>query len=158
MTLTVFPNGISVGSPAAEVRPSNALTITVDFASATWNTQATHEILTVTGLVRVRILPVCTENLAGATATLTLGVEGAANAFIASTTGTDIDAGELWIDATPTTTNEAYSTLIDRIVYGVDIGYEIGTAALTDGTIVFYVWWDALSSDGNVTAGAGGTL
>jgi hypothetical protein len=41
---------------------------------------------------------------------------------------------------------------------GVDVGYEIGGENLTDGTLVFHCWWEPLSSDGLVIAGAGGNL
>lgn len=157
MSVTVFPNGIAVGSPAQEIAPSNYLAVAADFSSATWNTVATHEILTVTGLVRVRIIPVCTVDLTGASATIALGVEGAATTFIAATTGTDIDAGEIWLGTTPAG-QFAYSSVVDRVVQGLDIGYVVATAALTAGAITFHVWWDPLETGATVVAGAGGTL
>lgn len=140
----------------------NFLSVTADMSSTTWNTVATHEVFTVTGTVRVRILIECTENIADAdnTGMIQFGVAGATSAFIASTTGTALDANDLWYDATPTTTYETTSTaLIDKIVTGgVDIGYEIATTDFTDGTLVFYVWYEPISSTGAVAAGAGGTL
>lgn len=138
--------------------PRNYLSLTVDFSNATWNTVASHEIFTVTGRVRVVILPICTEDLAGATATIALEDDGAAAAYIAATTGTDIDSGEVWLSTTPAT-SYAWSSVVDRVINGADIGYTIATAALSDGTIVFHCWWDDLG-DGtaNVVQGAGGTL
>ena len=59
----------------------NYLAITADFTSATWNTVATHEILTVTGLVRLYVVAEVTGNGAGATATIELGNE-ARNNFV----------------------------------------------------------------------------
>src|SRR5690606_22675545 len=67
---------------------ANYLAVTADLTSATWNTAATHEILTVTGAVRVRILPICTGSVTSSGAiTLTLGTETTPDAMIASTDG-----------------------------------------------------------------------
>lgn len=137
----------------------NRLTITADMSNAQWNTVATHEILTVTGTVRVIIIPVCTTNLTdGGGGTIQLGLAGATSAFIAATTAADIDASELWLGTTPAA-SFARSSVIDRIVTGgVDIGYEIAVAALTGGALSFYCWWAPISSDGDVTTATGGSL
>lgn len=140
----------------------NFIQVTADMASTTWNTVATHEILTVTGTVRVRMIIECTENIADAdnTGMIQLGVAGATDAFIGATTGTAIDANDLWYDTTPTTTYDTTSTcLIDKVVTGgVDIGYEISTTDFTNGELKFYVWYEPISSTGAVTAGTGSTL
>jgi len=139
----------------------NFLSVTADMTSATWNTQASHEILTVTGVVRVRIVPYCTGTLTdtGDAGTIQLGVDGDTDAFIAVTDSDDIVTNELWHDATPTTFTDATTDAVrDFIVSDKDIGYEIGGEALTGGSLVFLVWWDPLSSDGNCSAGAGGAL
>jgi len=146
----------------------NYFTVSADFTSATWNTVASHEIATVTGTVIMRVLPQCTETLTDAAdgASMQLGYEGATSAIIASTQaagggGNTIAAGEYWLDATPADTFVSVAqleamTFIPGI--GLDVGYEITGAALTDGTIVFHVWWEPLDSTGSVTAGAGGSL
>lgn len=133
--------------------------VTADFTSATWNTVATHEIFTVTGLVRMKVIAEITGNGAGATATIELGNEGDTDLWIPTTTITDMAAGEIWIDATPTELDGASSSLIfDRLVNGVDIGYEIKTAAATGGSIVFHCWWEAKNATGAVVAGDGSAL
>lgn len=145
---------------------SNYICVRADFSSATWNTAATHEVFTVTGTVRMKILPLCVETLTDAAdaASIQFGDAGATNSFIASTgaagAGADtISAGEIWIDATPTETTAAYSAMLDKIVSnGLDIGYEITGAALTGGILDFHCWWEALDATGRVEAGAGGTL
>ena len=151
----------------------NYLAVTADMSSATWNTAAAHEIVTVTGNVRVRILCECTVTLedAGDTATLILGIAGNTAAFLASTSAggagaaNQLDAGEIWIDATPADlgtaliTSAAGGAIIDAVVVGgYDIGYTIGTEALTAGTLIFHVWWSPLSATGACVAGAGGVL
>lgn len=79
------------------------------------------------------------------------------DAFIAATTGTDIDAGEVWCDATPAETHGNTSTLLlDKIVAGgLDVGYEITADTLTGGAITFHCWWEPLDATGAVVAADG---
>ena len=150
--------GINSQSVTLLDRFSNKTSITVDFTSATWNTIATHELFTVTGLVRYLLVPRCTEDLtAGAGGTIKLGVEGATNYLIAATLFSLIDNGLIWMDATPSN-RYAFTAGLDRLSNGADIGYEIETNAFTDGTMIFDCYWEAISDDGNVVAGAGGAL
>ena len=134
--------------------------VSIEFAAGTTGSVASHEILTITGLVRLRIWVECTEDLAGATATIELGEETTSTSLIAQTTATDIDNGELWYDATPTTATDAFSTVVlDKVINGLDVGYTVGTAAISDGTLVFHYVWEPLNSTGAVVAADGtGTL
>ncbi len=132
--------------------------MTIDLSNVTWNTQATHEVFTVTGLVRMRMWIECTENVAGA-GSIQFGYAGTTNGFIASTVGVDLDANELWYAAAPATRLDVFTTAVmDYVINGVDVGYEITGAALSDGTLVIHCVWDALNATGNVAAGAGGVL
>lgn len=140
------------------------LPVTAYFSSATWNTVASHETHTVTGAVRVRTVPVVgTTDLtaAAATATVSFGIAGATTIFVGATSATQLDADEIW-QSTTGSSNVKYlvwSSVKDYIVTGgTDIGYTIGTTALTAGQLVFHLWWAPLSNDGSVVAGAGGTL
>jgi hypothetical protein len=153
---------------SGSIRLSNYFTITADMTSATWNTIASHEIATVTGLVHMVIIPECTSTLTDAAdgASIQLGVEGSTAALIASTGaagagGNTIATTEQWLDATPAdlvATRTALNALDFTVGGGLDVGYEITGAALTGGTIIFHVFWEPISSTGAVTAGAGGTL
>ena len=140
----------------------NYLTVTADLSNATWNTVASHEIFTVTGLVRVRLVAEVTgtgDDTSGNTSTIQLGTATATNGWIAATEVDDLAAGEVWADATPTETDGNYSSLVfDKVVNAVDIGYEIAGEAATAGTIVFHLWWQPLNATGAVVAGAGGAL
>ena len=144
-----------------EIRYNNVsyLTVTADFTSATWNTVASHELFTVTGDVRVRVIAKSTGAGTGATATAKLGIAGGLT-WIAATTITDMAANEWWYDTTPTTTQDTTATVMfDKLIAnGQDIGYEIETAAATGGGVIFHCWWQPISSDGAVVVGAGGTL
>lgn len=143
-------------------KASNYLAVTADLSSATWNTVATHELFTVTGLARVRIVAEVTttgDDTTGDTATIQLGTEGTTNGFIAATQVDDLLAGELWYDATPTTVFDTTSTVvIDKIINGEDIGFEIAGEAAVDGEIVFHCWWEPLKSGSTVVAGNGSAM
>jgi len=134
-------------------------TVTADFTSATWNTVATHELLTVTGTVRIRLLAVCTGTLtSGGAGQIQLGHESDTDLYIAATDESAITTGDLWNSTTNTAENPLSTAIFDRVVNGLDIGYEITGGAMTGGTIVFYCWWEPLTSGATVAAGAGGAL
>lgn len=133
------------------------LPISVDFSSTTWNTVATHELFNVSGAVQVRIIPECTALLTGASGTLSLGIAGATTAFVAATTGTGIDDDEFWLSSTPAAQYPG-TAIVNVVVANTDIGYEITGQALTAGTIVFHLWWDAISEGAYVQQSTGGTL
>ena len=110
-------------------------------------------LFTVTGEVLVlAVVPFCTEDLLGATATLALGVTGSTALFIAATTATDIDVNEFWIDATPDPNGIAVPAALKEIAITDNIVGTVATAAVTDGTIRFDLYWRPLSSNGLVVA------
>ena len=137
--------------------------------TGTWSTVASHEVITVTGAVRIRMLIECTTTLtdAGNTSTLALGTEGATTTWIGSTsaggsgTANQLDATDVWVDTSPEeleTVGYATAVLDFIVVGGKDVGYTIGSQALTGGVLVFHVWWEPLDSTGLCAAGAGGPL
>ncbi len=110
-------------------------------------------LFTVTGNVKVRIIPICTTNLASAAeANMELGVSADTDAMIASTLATDLDANDLWIDASPTTTIEPESTSRDYIISNGDDVILTIDAQVDSGVIAFYCEWKPLSSNGAVVA------
>ena len=137
------------------------LSVTADMSGSPWSTDASHEVFTVTGLVRMRMWIECTEDVtsSGGNATLQFGDEDNTDLIIAATDENAIDDGELWYDTSPTTFIDTFANAVfDYIVNGKDIGYEVDTEATTNGTMVFHCVWEPLNSTGNVVAGAGGTL
>ncbi|MDI6808168.1 MAG: hypothetical protein QME66_04185 [Candidatus Eisenbacteria bacterium] len=109
-------------------------------------------LFTVTGEVLVRIFGVCTTDLVSAGAgTLSVGIANNTAILIALTTATDIDAGEIWFDATPSV-GDTLANLPGSfiIVNGADIIETVGTADITAGQIYYICLWRALSGDGNV--------
>jgi hypothetical protein len=131
--------------------------------TGTWSTVAAHEIAVVTGMVRMLIIPECTASVTSVsdTGTISLGDETTVDSIIAdSTLGSGaMVTGELWVDATLTRTILTRTQLnaIEIVVAnGKDIGYTVGTNALSSGSMTFHIYWTPLDSTGAVTAGTGG--
>jgi hypothetical protein len=151
-----IPQGITnilenVEGAALNSKTRNYGAITVAFDPLTNGAIGVHKLLEVDGVVRIRFLIECTVDLAGAGATVELGLNSDTDAFILTTTATDIDAGELWVDETPTETYGNYSSIVfDKIINDDDVEYEIKVADITGGELVLHYWWEALNADGDV--------
>lgn len=136
----------------ASANRETKVTKTVAFSGAAGNGAiGTVNLFTVTGFVRYMMIARCTENLAGALATLSLGVTGVVEHFLPATLATDIDATDLIVagglTAQPISNDGDYN-----ISDGADIIATVGTANITDGTIELVVLWKPLSADGNIVA------
>lgn len=162
MSLTNFPNGIDTGSlyinGLAVQAGWRVATKTATFAGGTANARGDYDgtgnpatLFTVTGTVMVVLFGHCTTDLAGATATLEVGVTGNTAALLAQTTATDIDSGDVWRDASPAVGAEALNDPM-VVVGGADVIETVATANITAGVITYYCLWYPLSADGDVTA------
>lgn len=122
---------------------------TVTFA----NTSGTVTVFTVTGVVAVKISPVCITDLTSAAgANISLGTSDSTAGLVAATTATDIDAYELWYDATPTLEIEALSSEPAAVLSnGGDVILTL-SAQVDTGAITFYCLWTPRSDDGLVVA------
>ena len=112
-------------------------------------------LFTVTGDVLVRIYGVCTTLLAGTSATLEVGITGNTALLLPQSTATDIDANDIWFDATPTEVGGVALASITGpfvIVNGLDIIETVATADITSGNIYYICLWRPLSRDGSVVA------
>lgn len=140
---------------------TNSGSFSASFSTTAHKTTGEHKILDVTGVVRIRILPVCTASLTvnGTSGTISLGTNASVTDLIAATTATVIDASEIWTSKTDANIAKQVlqSEAIDFISNAQDVGYNIGTSNLTGGAMTFYYWWEPLSSTGAVTVAAGGT-
>lgn len=110
-------------------------TKTITYVELTTGVVGATNLFTITGTVALRIFAICDTSLTGVGATLEVGIAGATNGLIAQTTGTDIDAGMVWIDATPATIQAlpALSILDDKTIIQT-----IGTNPVTAGVINYY--------------------
>lgn len=134
----------------------NYLAVTCDFSGAPWAASGQHQVLAVSGWVRILIIPHITEVLAYAVAPpSSLGDPNTSDNIIANSDLSDAAYTEgIWVDATPATGLRAFSTLKD-IVTTADVVIDHESGAATDGTIVFHVLWKALSAGATVAAGDG---
>jgi len=130
------------------------------FAGGTTNARGDNDgtsdpftLFNVTGDVILKIYGVCTTLLAG-TGTLEVGVTGNTAALIAQTTGTDIDANEIWNDASPVLGVETYANILGPyvVVNGLDIIETVGTADITSGNIYYVCLWRPLTPGSTVVS------
>ena len=115
------------------------------------------DIFTVTGIVQIKLVAVCTTVLSfDANATIEAGVSGNTGVLIPTTdlSVSALIANEIWHDATPTTTVDtvANSSKEYVITNGQDIILTCGVANTNTGVILFTVQWLPLSSGGLVVA------
>lgn len=109
-------------------------------------------LFTVTGIVEVKIYAKCTVNLASAGGgTLSVGTATNATGLLASTTATDIDAGDIWHDNAPDATVELTSVVAPKLV-SENIIETVGTADITAGQVRYDLHWRPMSANGNVVS------
>lgn len=161
-TATLLQISKDVAGSSVNKNSSNYLVVEADLSSATWNTVATHKLFDITGAVRVRLWAECTvtgDDTTGNTSKIQLGLAGATTAFIGATDVDDLAAGELWYDTTPTTAYDTFANaVLDKIVVGTDIGYEITGEAAVAGKVKFHCVWEPLNATGTVVAGNGSAM
>ena len=110
-----------------------------------------HTLFTVTGVVLVRMLAVCTTTVTiDATATLSCGTVATVGGLQAVTAGDAIDVNEIWHDASPDSSVELVTVLTEKIVSD-DIIATTATANILTGVIEFTALWYPVTADGNLT-------
>ena len=111
----------------------------------------------ITGRVHVvAIRFVCTENLVGASATISAGVGSPGGAQVDAiapvTTATDLDAGDVWIDNSPAEVGYAdLPTAMIDFILTQDLDYDVLVQNITDGTIIADVEYLPLTDNGLLT-------
>jgi hypothetical protein len=128
-------------------------TLTLDGAAGT-GAQGAVPLFTVTGRVEVlTLVPYCSTNGAGASATIALGVTGSTSLFLGTTTVTDIDAGKFWLDTSPAEVGGfAIPAALKNIAILANIIATVATADATGGVIEFNLWYRPLSDGAMVVA------
>ena len=122
-------------------------TITLDGGVGS-GAQGTVAVGTVTGAIHIlRGSVECTTLLAGATATIEMGVAGNTASLIAQTTATEIDAGEFWQDTSP---EAGVSPLITNQGVTSNIILTVATADITAGVLEVWFSWLPASAGGNI--------
>ena len=144
-----FPYGLAgEGWQIAEARPSAFAGGTTNARGDDGGTSDPLTLFTITGDVVVRIFGVCTVDLVSAGGgTVSVGVTGNTAGLIALTTGTAIDANELWNDSTPAAGTDTLANILGPylVVNGLAIAEYIGTADITAGNIYYICLWRPLT-------------
>jgi len=125
-----------------------SLEVDITFAASTTGAVAVHELFTVTGVVEVALIAVCTTSVTG-TGTIQVGTALDTDVLIADTTGSGITKYDIWHDNSPDNSVEV-STVITRRICAENIDYKISTNTLTGGVVKFILLWNPISSDGTV--------
>lgn len=134
-------------------RPTPFVGATTNGRGDDGGTSDPYTLFTVEGDVIVKLYGVCTTLLAGATATLEVGVTGNTAGLIALTTATDIDENEIWRSTVPALGIEAVGNIpTNIIVNGLDIIETVATADITSGNIYYVCLWRPLT-EGATAAG-----
>lgn len=134
-----------------------ATSVPTAFAGGTTNARGDNDgtgdprtLFTVSGLVAVKIVGLCTLDLTGASATLEVGTALSTAGLIAQTTATNIDVNEIWHDATPDASIEASSVMSEKLVFQ-NIIETVGTADITAGNVYYVCLWRPISPNATVT-------
>jgi len=116
-------------------------------------------LFTVTGLVKVRLMAVCTTDCTGVGSTDEVGITGATAIFMPITTMTGLDTGQIWLNnVTPATyyiIGEAEAAADNLPIYllnGNDIIMTTKTANTEAGVVTFYCEFVPISEDGDIVA------
>lgn len=140
-----------IGSPAQIFPPSapRVITKTITFTGASGLGQfgTAVPLFTVSGDVLItRIAARCTTNLAGASATISVGTAGTVAGLIALTTATGLTTtNKWWADATPAPM-KSLAALNQNAVLSDNIIINPLTANVTGGVLVFYCEYVPLSA------------
>ena len=121
---------------------------TITYDAATTGAIGATNLFAITGTVALRIFGVCSVNLTGS-GTIEVGIAGNTAGLIAQTTGTDIDADEIWIDNAPAKIETLPSL---SILTNQTIIQTIGTNTITAGTLTYYCCWTPISSSASVVS------
>lgn len=122
-------------------------TKSITFVGATTGAVGATTLFSVTGVVALKIFGVISGADVTGSGTIEVGVSGNTASLIAQTTGTDLDNGDIWIDATAPATVEALPT---TFIVKDDVVQTIATNTLTAGTVTYYCIWSPISQDGLV--------
>lgn len=126
------------------------LSSTWTFVAGTTGAVGAHTVFTVTGDVLANVWAVCSTLVTGS-GTGEVGTANNTATLIAQTTGTAIDANEVWQNATPTLEVGAALGNAKPITGGSDIVLTIATDTFTAGVVTFYCQYRPLSAGASIT-------
>ncbi len=108
-------------------------------------------LFTVTGSVIVRVVGICKTGLVGGQ-NIEVGIAGQTDAIIATTLDTDLDADDIWHDASPDSEIEVLSTIREYIITDGNDILITSDGAVTSGDLIFLCFWQPLEGGSTVVA------
>lgn len=128
----------------------------VTFDANTTGKVGTITLFNVTGVVAVRLFAVTQVDVTGS-GSLAVGTAITPAGILTTTTGTSLDANQIWQDATPDASVELSTTVAEKIV-SQDIIATVSSNTLTAGRILFIAIWKPISENASlVSANLGGS-
>jgi len=109
-------------------------------------------LFTVTGDVLLGVYGVCTTLLEGDTSQVSVGLTGNTALLLPVTTATEIDANEIFMDATPAIGKPIDSLNFYVVGNGVDVIETIATANITAGDMYYVCLWKPLTLGSGVVS------
>ena len=122
-----------------------------EFSTLTMGAVGQHTIFTVTGQVHVCLVAYCSEDLTGATATISVGSATVVAGLQPLTTATTIATGHVWAFDNGSSDCEAQASMGGGWT-SVDITYDVLTQPIDDGELTWYCFWTPVSDDATVVA------
>lgn len=120
---------------------------TITYDAATTGATGATTLFTVTGTVCCNLLALCTSDLtSGGSATIEAGTSSSTACLANQVVATTIDNHEIWHNGTLA----VGGTVSNLHVVNENIIQTIGTTTITGGSLIYYCYWNPLSSDGNV--------
>lgn len=112
-------------------------------------TVGTYGYFTIAGTIEANMVGIVGTNLAGALATISVGVTGDTDALLGISTGTDLDANEVWIATAGLASSAPWTDLVHRpvVICGAaspSIFHTVATADVSGGQCDFHLYWRPL--------------
>jgi len=105
----------------------------------------------VTGVIGAQVFGLAIGTVTGTAAGLKVGVDSSDATFLALATATDIDSGEFWYTGGQASVLGSTALLGAIKLVSEDIKLEATSANVSGGSIKFFILWEPLSSDANVS-------
>ncbi|MBK9019825.1 MAG: hypothetical protein IPL72_07400 [Sulfuritalea sp.] len=157
--MAIGAGGVDLGTLQNVGAAPHRLAGEVTFVAGTTGAIGQHTIFTITGLVEFYIRFECTADLtSGGAATISIGNAGSVGEHCGVTTATTIDTGafgnmasQIWTAATAIMSSDWATSAATN---GLDITSDILVAAISGGTVRYYLEWKPISPGATVTLGA----
>ena len=112
-------------------------------------TAGTYGYFTISGTIEAQMVGIVGTTLTGDAATISVGVTGDADALLGISTGTDLDANEVWIHTAGAASADQWADLthLPVVICGAaspSIFHTVATADITTGQIDFHLYWRPL--------------